>query len=36
MYKKKQVNNMSEAEAMFIIEQLEELDFGARDIGYLV
>jgi len=27
---------MSEAEALFIIEQLEELDFGARDIGYLV
>ena len=36
MYKKKQVNNMSDEEALFIIEQIEELDFGARDIGYLV
>ena len=25
---------MSNEEALFILEQMEELDFGARDIGY--
>lgn len=34
MYKKNQLNNMSNEEALFILEQMEELDFGARDIGY--
>jgi len=27
---------MSNEEALFILEQMEELDFGARDIGYLI
>jgi len=25
---------MSNEEALFILEQMEEIDFGARDIGY--
>jgi len=25
---------MSDEEALFILEQMEELDFGSKDIGY--
>jgi hypothetical protein len=27
---------MSDEEALLILEQMEELDFGAKDIGYLI
>ena len=29
----KKVDNMSDEEALFILEQMEELDFGAKEIG---